>query len=238
MSFLRSNNDESKAAANFISAIVGSLLLVFVVEWIWPNVIPFSLFEFWKLEGSIGEVLKASWPIFAWGIGLTIIHSLVTRNGEDHNRNAENILVKGCLVSGSAGVFEEIIFRWLIFYSEIIGYKFLNVILFGIPAWIFLHVTGPVANFFTLGYLEPILFNGLGWAVGAAIISSNGKFRDGHIYLGVFGWINSWFAGMFLFYIMFQYGLFASILVHFLYDMFIFVVRYIDAAFERALGWA
>ena len=98
------------------------------------------------------------------------------------------------------------------------------------------HRGGPVVNFLTLGHLQPYLLGSLGWAVGAAIISSNGKFRDGHAYQGLFGWINAWFCGMFFFYLMFTYGILASIIVHFLYDILIFIVVYLDAVIERARG--
>lgn len=237
-----SREDKEKGQGCYVTTAIAAFFVVVIVEWLWPDVIPFTLFEFWRLDGSISDVLKTSWPLFAWGAGVSFLLAILKRNDREVNRNAEAILGIGCLVSTWAGIAEEIAFRWLIFYDQIIGYKILNWLLFGwagfgLFEWIYLHITGPIANFFTLGYLEPILFDGFGWAIGAALLTSNGKFRDGHIHKGFLGWINSWFVGMFFFYLMFQYGLIASIIVHFLYDMLIIIVVYIDAAIERALGW-
>lgn len=234
---------EEKGQGCYVTTAIAAFIVVLFVEGLWPNVIPFTLFQFWKLDGSIGDVLKASWPVFAWGAGISFLFTVITRNDRDVNRNAEAILGVGCLFSAWAGVVEEIAFRWLIFYGQIIGYKVLNWLFFGWAGfepfeWIYLHIEAPIANFVTLGYLETILFNGFGLSVGAALLTSNGKFRDEHIYQGLLGLINSWFIGMFFFYLMFQYGLIASIITHFLYDMFIFVVLYIDAAIERARGCA
>jgi len=39
---------------------------------------------------------------------------------------------------------------------------------------------------------------------------------------------------MFMFYLLFKYGLVAAIVVHFLYDLFIYLVRYLDSIFERS----
>lgn len=238
-----SKDKEKKRQGCYVTTAIGAFIVVLIVEWLWPDVIPFTLFQFWKLDGSIGDVLKASWPVFAWGAGVSFLFAILKRNVRDVNRNAEAILGVGCLVSTWAGVAEEIAFRWLIFYGQIIGYKMTNWLIFGwagfgLFEWIYLHIEGPIANFFTLGYLEPILFNGFGWAIGAALLTSNGKFRDEHIHQGLLGWINSWFIGMFMFYLMFQYGLVASVIVHTFYDLFITVIRYIDAVVERVLGWA
>lgn len=235
---IRSNKSET----NIISTAIGAFFIIILFEWLWPDVIPFTTFQFWKIQGSLWEALLISWPIFLWGGAFTIVKTLITRNSREVNRHAELILGGGCLISILAGTMEEPIFRWLIFYNEIIVYKILNWLLFGwagfgVFEWLFLNVTGPLANYITLGYVHPLLFNGFGWAVGAAILSSTGKFRNEHAYLGIIGWINSWFLGMFFFWLMFQYGLIAGIIVHFIYDMIIFTVAYIDAAIERALGW-
>src|SRR5438105_1768462 len=88
-------------------------LIVGVTKWIWPDAIPFSFFAFWTMKGSWGEVLKISLPIFAWGGGLTLIGVLITHNSPAMNRDAKNILSYGFLVSFTAGIMEELIFRWM-----------------------------------------------------------------------------------------------------------------------------
>lgn len=212
--------------------------VILIFEWLWPNVIPFTLFEFWKWNVDWAGVLAISWPMFAWGIGFTALVALITRNHPDYNAQAEILFAQGFINSTIAGIFEEISFRWIIYYSQMVTYSILNFIFFGwlgfgLFEWFFLHITGPLANFFTLGYLAPYLFSPLGWIVGSAIITSNGSFRNGHLKNGFVNYVNSWFIGMYLFYIMFQHGLVAAIAVHFLYDFFIYAIIYYDALLER-----
>ncbi len=239
---MSSNGNRENNGGCYLETAFFSLIFVVVVKIFWPETIPFTMFQFFHFNAPIGDVLAASWPIFAWGVGASAYQLVRTLNPKHVNRNAEQILSKGFEISLFAGVFEEISFRWLIFYDAIVAAKITNFLLLGfaghgITEWLYTSVFGPVANFVTLGILEPYLLNGFGWAVGMAIIVSNGKFQNGHTYQGWFGWVNSWFMGMFFFYLMFKYGLLASMLVHFLYDFFIFSAAYIDAAIERKKGF-
>lgn len=93
----------------------------------------------------------------------------------------------------------------------------------------------PLASFVSFGKLD-WLVKEMPWAVAAGVIMANGKFRDGHKYLGLFGWLNSWVVGFFFFWIVFTYGLLAAIFSHFLYDLIIFVIAYVDAVLERRKG--
>ena len=234
---------EKSKEENFILVTFWSLIVIGLTKWLRPQTIPFDFLHFWEINGSIFEAVKNSWILFAWGTGITAIVAFTTRNNPFHNREAEKRLLYGALISAWAGVAEEICFRWLIFYGLIVSLKIGNFLVFGwlgfgVASWIYPNIIVPFANFITLDYLQPILFNGYGWAVGAAIITANGKFRDGHAYQGLFGWINSWFGGMFFFYLMFNYGIQSAIIVHFLYDLFIFIVYYVDSVIERSLGWS
>jgi hypothetical protein len=226
-----------EASASHATTCVVLVLLVGVVYTVAPSVIPFEFFEFWRFDTFDMKVFYDSWPLFAWGVGLTALVSFTTRNAPHKNRTAERFLTKGFAISACAGFFEEIVYRWLLFYLAIAMALLINVCTFGLWHLIYETIVGPIANFFTLYKLNHILFNGYGWAVGAAVIASNGSFRDGHKYQGLFGYTNSWFCGMFFFLIMFDHGLPMAIAIHFLYDMFIFIVRYVDAAIERSLGW-
>lgn len=225
----------------WLALVTFSFIAVF--EWLFPSVIPFKMFELWHTKGTLWEWVTSVWIIFAWGAGLTALISLLTTNTPWVNRYAEGIMIRGFFTSLWAGVMEEVLFRWLVFFTSIVGLKIFNFFLLGfvglgvLKFW-YLWVMGPLANFVTLGAMEDVLFRHPGgWAVGAAVLASNGFFRDGHKYQGWFGLVNSWFIGMVMFWLLFRYGLVAAIVVHFLYDLFIDIVRYIDAAIERALGW-
>ena len=88
--------------------------------------------------------------------------------------------------------------------------------------WVFGALLVPLADFTSLGKMHTILYQPHSWAAGAAVVSVNALFRDGHKYQGWFGWVNSWFLGLVFFWVMFTYGLVAAMVVHFLYDFLIF----------------
>lgn len=235
------SQQEEEWGRHFLNKILSSVVILQIIMWIWPWAVPFRFFEFWNIRGTIGEWLYAAWPIFAWGTGVSIVAALCTRNDRLTNRHAEEIIAEGTAISIFAGVVEEVTFRWLFFLDNIVMVKVANFLFFGflgfgLSSWLHLHVFGLIANWITFGNLESYIFHSTGWAVGAAMLTTNSFFRDGHKYLGPFGLINSWFLGMFLFWMMFRYGLLAAIMVHFLYDFLIFAIRYLDAVVERAQG--
>ena len=242
--FLKATREEGQSKQkNYLVAAFTAFWVILFFNWLFPDVIPFDTFELWRIrQGIWSDWLMASWPIFAWAVGVTVLVSLFTRNTRKQNLMAEQLFAVGTLQSVVAGVLEEISFRWLIFISAVVGIKIGNFLFFGwagfgIGEWFELHVAGPVVNFLTLGYLSDVLANPESWAVGAAMLSANAFFRDGHKYLGFFGYVNSWFIGMFMFWLLFQYGLLACILAHFVYDFLIDVVRYGGMVIERSMGW-
>ncbi len=239
----KKEDDEQDWSSKFFAKILGSIFILPIIMWLWPTAVPFRFFEFWAIRGTVSEWLYTAWPIFAWGVGVNVIYSLFTRNDRETNRHAERIIIGGTIISFLAGTIEEMTFRWLFFLDNIVSVKITNFLFFGffgfgIPQWFHLHVFGPLANWTTFGGLEKYIFHPSGWAIGASMLATNAFFRDGHKYQGLFGVINSWFGGMFLFWIMFRYGLPAAILIHFVYDFLIYATRYVDAVVERALGYA
>lgn len=222
-----------------VSAIV-LLIMVAVVKGLFPSAIPYGVFDLWSTSGNPIEWMVASWPILIWATGLTFLVSALTRNKRHENHNAEEYLAKGLWVSLRAGVMEEIVFRWLMFMLAIVSAKVGDWILGGFIfehglVWVMnSYILLPIANFFTLGLLEEVLMNGSAWYIATAVLVANSKFRDGHKYQGPFGFINSWFIGMYFFYLMFEFGLVAAIFVHFVYDAFIFGIRYVDRVHERS----
>jgi len=211
----------------FVSSLIGLINLFF------PTVIPFKFLETWSWGGSLSEGLLNSWPIFLWAFTATGLAVVITRNERLENLLAEGYLKEGAITSVVAGFFEEIVFRWLMFFTAIATAQLMNFLSFGLVEWFYDTVVAPFINFLTFGGIESILYHPLGWFVGAAMVTANGHFRDGHKYLGIVGYLNSWFIGFFFFWIMFNFGLITAIVVHFLYDMLIFTVGYIDRVIER-----
>lgn len=222
--------------AAMIAALVGA------VKFIFPSSIPYDFFQLWSTTGSVSDWMFASWPILAWAVGVTLLAAVITRNSRMENIHAETFLQRGLWVSLRAGVMEEIVFRWLLFMWGIVIAKVVDFIFGGFIfdhglVWlIYSYIMMPIADFTSFGLLHDVLGGGAPWYVAAGVIIANIKFRDGHKYLGLFGFINSWFIGLYFFYLTFTFGLVAAIVVHFTYDALIFGIRYVDAVIERARG--
>jgi hypothetical protein len=230
---------EDDKQENYLSKAFFGFFIIILVRWLFPDIIPYSLFEFWNMhDGGLMDWLITAWPIFAWAAGVNIIHYFFADKSRRAYMDAEKLFGAGLVSSLWAGVMEEICFRWLIFLSGIWGIKFANFIFFGflgfgIPEWTQIHLWGPLANFATLGYLNGILTNPSLWAVGASLLATNAFFRDGHKYQGWLGYVNSWFIGMFMFWVLFKYGLVACITIHFAYDAIIDITLYCMRVVER-----
>ncbi len=232
-----SDKDE-KSGDNWISGALFGFVVIGILVFFWPSLIPFRFFEFWTTKGSLWDAVTSMWPLYVWGIVLNLIH--FAYNGRPQGAPAE-ILIGGTIVSLLAGVTEEIAFRWLIFFSSIVLIPVTDWILLGfmgihIVQWVYGWICW-AANIATLGYLSAYLFHPWGWAVGAAMISSNGRFRNAHAYQGIVGIIDAWFFGMCMFWVLFNHGIIAAIITHFLFDFFIFLLVAISAT-GKSRKWA
>jgi hypothetical protein len=213
-------NQLKEEGRNYIVSSISAIFVILIVKMLWPSVIPYGAFEFWAVRGTPADWLASCWPFLVWAFVLNILYaSFIGAVGDPDPRE----YVKGAPTVFLLAALEELAFRWLLFLSAIVGVKVVNFLFFGflgfgITEWLFLHVFGPIANYATLKQLEPQLF-GAGWAVGAALLSTNAFFRNGHAYQGPVGIVNSWFLGMFMVWMTFKYGLVASIAFHFANNM-------------------
>ncbi|HTE57140.1 MAG TPA: hypothetical protein VK694_00190 [Verrucomicrobiae bacterium] len=182
--------------------------------------------DLWKPDGNVGAAIGKVSFIFAWAIGVTLvigIYQVVKEVPREHDPG--ETFWKGLWISINAGFFEELIYRWLRFFIAMVLLRFLNAIFYGFVAWWYTEIMIPVVNWETLGALEPQLTGHPEWLFGAAVLSAATKFEEAHEYQGWFGKTNAWFIGMVLFYVMFNYGLWAAIVVHVLYDVCVFTTR-------------
>lgn len=237
MSDTTDSAEKSKEVPWPVRAILFFVFIGVLVSF-WPTLIkPFGFFEFWDMKGDFCEAVKNAWPWYAWGFGVTFLALFSNENKPTPGTPGEKFL-GGTLISIWAGIAEEIAFRWLFFFSAIVMLPVVNWILGGFMGlellrWLYQYILCPIANFFTFGYLETYLLNGYGWAVGAAVISSNGRFRNGHAYQGPLGLVNSWFFGMYMHWVVFKYGIMPAMFIHFLYDFIIFSLRAFGAIFVK-----
>ncbi|MFZ2151011.1 MAG: hypothetical protein WAZ12_02935 [Candidatus Absconditicoccaceae bacterium] len=93
--------------------------------------------------------------------------------------------------------------------------------------WFYEKIMIPIWSFVSFRLLDPIIhhkeFSFL-FIIGA--MSANLKFRDGHKYQGLFGYINAWIIGYILLHAMMYYGLWVAIIIHVIYDILIGLTRF------------
>ncbi len=209
--------------------------VVALVKYLWPDSIPFGFFEFWRFTGT--------WPGFGCIIAISAVWNAIEnaiaarhkfKDDPEPSRNARGLFPFSLYIGIKPAVTEETFFRWILFYVEIIAFKMSNIIACGITGVLHNWIFGPFVNLVSFGFLEPWLFHESSWAVGAALIFSCGRFRDGHMYQGFWGWLCSWFFGLFAFYVMFNYGLPAAMTAHFAFNFTAVYAFYLtEKAMER-----
>lgn len=225
---------EKKESKSYIAKSLSGIIIILLVKWLWPSLIPFDTFVFWNNKGSIEDWFATGSGFLGWGILLfTMMYffSRSTINSLEQSRVTTGQLIGGgFLISLRAGFLEEVCFRWLLFLSGIVTVRIVDYVFggfifnHGLVYVIHMNILGPIADHMTLGYLHDLLFHPYGWFVGAALISANSFFRDGHSYQGIIGWLDSWFFGMLMFYMLFKYGIVSCIVIHFAFDMMLFLL--------------
>lgn len=243
-----SKKKEKTGGRNFVLSALVSIPVIWIVRSFWPDLIPFGAFDFWHIKSGPLTWLAVGWPILAWGVGLNIVLGCFRRDQRTAHGFVQRLLdvrpsgwamfKAGVIISLWAGIAEEIAFRWLIFLAAMATVRIPNFFIFGflgfgVPEWFHLNVWGPIANWTTFGQLKDHIFPVQGWAVGAAMLGTNAFFRDGHRYQGLLGVVNSWFIGMFMFWVMFHHGLLAAITLHFAYDFLIFTYGAIRLSLKK-----
>jgi len=181
---------------------------------------------FYRLPDS--GFLALVWWIPVWAFAENLFYSLFLRKrGElDLLPEPSPLTVFGgvALIGSIAAVLEEISYRYLALLSGIAMIGLVNLIFCGIPELFYTMITIPLANLMTLGLMEPLLYHPEGWLVGAAILSSSAAFREGHAYQGFVGWVTSWYFSMAMFFLLFEQGLVACMIAHFLFNITVAVL--------------
>lgn len=220
----------------FLAVYIGILFFILVIcNFIFPTATELPLFYYWNYEGIIDGLFQ-SWPIFLWGFTITLIslllckQTVLEKNVLYVQYTYENSTLFKCLIDSLfIGIIEEILYRWLYFYSNIIGSKIFNFFFFDLYRPFYINSEAPWMNWCFFNRIGWLVFDQSHWSIGSGAVLSNGAFRDAHVYLGLFGYYNSWCLGFFLFWIMINYGLPAAILSHTFYDFIIFSMFYIHS---------
>ncbi|NCU37567.1 hypothetical protein EOL96_00685 [Candidatus Saccharibacteria bacterium] len=209
-----------------------------IVYWAFPGDFPVTPRNLFWTGKSVAEAAMASWPILAWGLVVSLLLSLFTERSRADKLIASTVHKYNMALSVQAGVLEELTHRYFAFIAMIGIIPMMNWVLFGwynsgLLHWLYATILIPMSNWLTAGNMSDLLTT-TPWYVGAALLSANAMFRDGHKHLGLLGFVNSWYVGMFLFWVMLQYGLLAAITVHIVYDVIVFSMERLDATvFKR-----
>lgn len=189
---------------------------------------PIDLSDLWWKHQPVLKSLLAGWPTYLiftvafaigelFGIGKQL---MIPANKAE----ATAIYWVYLRLSARSGVFEELIYRWLFFVDAMAMLYYLN---FGhLLERVFVKLLLPVVDFATAHLIHTELWSGK-WYLGGAIIACSASFRKLHRYQGVFGMVSSWYISMFLFWMLFHYGLLACIFAHTMYDILIMTTVYL-----------
>jgi hypothetical protein len=203
-----------------VAVLATYLIVATLAYWLGPDQwMPVSFGSLWR-AGYVLTALRHVWFLFGWAVAVTLVVGvLAIMMRTPRLLPAGTVLWRGNWVSLNAGVFEELIWRGFGFCVAMFFLKLLSVI--PLVGWFFHILYGdlliPLADLTSLHTLHPQLSGN--WIVAAAIVSSNASFRDEHAWLGWFGYVNSWFVGIVMFWLVFHYGMVSAMAAHVLYDM-------------------
>jgi len=208
---------------NYVLVSAAPILALYLLfRWLWGNSMLTTVTQL-LAPGYNSQGLASVWFIFVWGtVGTLLLTKLFGRDDYSYESRGVRVL-RGWWVSLNAGVFEEFVYRAWLFLIVMPVLQFVNFITFGLVEWVYSWWL-PVVNWATFGALEPQLLHS-GWLLGAAISMAASMFSDAHKYLGWIGYINSWFLGMIMFFLVFNYGLLTAIVAHVLYDVVVLTTR-------------
>lgn len=139
----------------FYVALAGVVFWILVIIAIWPTAIPFGFFEFWKIEWDWEKLQSVPWFLMLFGPIWTLFIVLITNHRRKLTNQAIVLSFKHSLLTSlKAGIFEEIAFRWLLFFSAIVSFRILLGIADILPSlgfWITLSQHWVLGIIFILG---------------------------------------------------------------------------------------
>jgi hypothetical protein len=204
---------------------VGFVTTYFFCHLIAPQIFSYDYLSFWNKADFYGmyNFVIDRWLIFSFITISNILFLIFSEKDRFFFSSPYNKLFAGLTSSVFAGVTEEIIYRWLLFFASIGTIAFTDYISGG---FIFGHgiiYLGFVfskffVNFATFGYLTDYIYSP-NWLLGAAMLVSASKFRDGHEKYGPTGYWFAWYFGLFTQVIVFNFGILPAIVLHIFIDV-------------------
>jgi len=224
-----SNNEKAKQTAKALLGIIFiAFIALIITNWIYPAGTPFGVFNLWTVKAPILMIAAYSAPLLFWAIVWIIaIRPLLEKISRVKNNSPLENPKKILINKFYASIIEGSLFRWLIFLNFIWIFQLFNWMIFGIFEQFYINSAAPIVSCSSLGIFDKIIYHPFGWSTGAAIIATSAIKTKYHNYQGFFGIINSWYIGLYLSLLTIQFGLLASIITHFLYDVIIDLMQYL-----------
>jgi len=186
----------------------------------------------------MGYGLSAIWYVFAIGIIATAFKGLTSVIFRaPHTTDTSRFFTRGTWLALNAGVFEEIMYRWLRLIGAMAVLNILNVVTFGLVRLVVSYILAPIVNWASLGILDRPLAGHLGWLVAGGVVLASLRFKNVHrnteqspeskktSFANILGVLTSWYFNLFMFGLVFACGLWTAIVAHVLYELCVYWTR-------------
>jgi hypothetical protein len=151
----------------YLSKFLGLLVFFFILRHFWGE---YMLLDLGDLKGKGGvsfSGLGHIWWFGLWALAAGILSAIVSSN-TIYVDDKPTAMLKGWWLSINAGIWEELIYRWLLFVTSMVVLPFLNYITLGLVKWFFGTLFVPFANFMSFHSLEAQLHYGP-WFFGCGL---------------------------------------------------------------------
>lgn len=214
-------------------AVVAGLYLLFG----WWSDMP-GFFSPLRTHMPMMNGLGTVWYIFVIGVSATILVGLASAiRGIDRVYPTNRFFTRGTWLALNAGVFEEVMYRWLRLIGAMAILNILNTITFGLVHLIVSYILAPIANWASLDILDRPLGGHFGWLIAGGVILASLRFKSVHrnpeqgnlpkrgSIAGILGMLTAWYFNLFMFYLVFTCGLWTAIVAHVLYELCVYWTR-------------
>jgi Type II CAAX prenyl endopeptidase Rce1-like len=228
-------------SAYYLYIGIGFIATYFFFYLFAPQIFSYQYFDFWYKADFNGmfKFVTDRWLIFSTITISNIVFLIVSDKNRVFLSSPYNKLFAGLVSSIFAGVSEEIVYRWLLFFASIgtiAGTDYLT------GGFVFGHgliylgfmFTKFFVNLATFGSLSNYIYS-TNWLIGAAMIVSAAKFREGHENYGPLGYWFAWYFGLFTQVIVFNFGILPAIVLHIFIDVIQDLLIFTDRILNRPL---
>ncbi len=199
---------------------------------------PLDFGTFFWAQSSPVDILISGVPFVVFtGIMNTYI-AIKIKRGVSHKIVACEVYKIQLRSNARAGIFEELVYRFMVLLIFIPALELVNFVLAGFTTerqgplgWIHSSFMAEFLDSLTFGFLEEQML-GESWSLAFAILIANALFAKGHIYQGFAGLMHSWYMGFGFFYLTFSHGLLVAMIFHALLNSFVSTIGYADTHWD------